>query len=78
VIIWGCRKLHSGELNDLYFSQNIIRGVHIKKVTWISHVDIYRREKNMLVRFWWENLKQRNYPEDLGIDGILILKGTQK
>jgi len=32
----------------------------------------------MRVSFWWENLKQRNYPEDLGIDGILILKGIQK
>lgn len=32
----------------------------------------------MRMNFWWENLKQRNYPEDLGIDGILILKGIQK
>lgn len=31
MVIWGWRKLHSGELNDLYFSQNIIRGVQIKK-----------------------------------------------
>lgn len=32
----------------------------------------------MRINFWWENLKQRNYPEDLGIHGILILKGIQK
>lgn len=31
----------------------------------------------MRVRFLVENLKQRNYPEDLGINGI-ILKGIQK
>jgi len=28
----------------------------------------------MRINFWWENLKQRNYPEDLGIDGILIFR----
>jgi hypothetical protein len=38
VVIWGWRKLHSGELNDLYLSQNIIRGVQIKK----SDMDLTR------------------------------------
>lgn len=71
----GWRKLRREELNDLYFSQNIIRGFKLKKVTWATHVDIYSRGgKNMRINFWWENLKQRNYPEDLGIDGILIFR----
>jgi len=25
-------------------------------------------------RIWWANLKERNYLEDLGIDGRIILK----
>jgi hypothetical protein len=31
-------------------------------------------EKKICVSFWWEKLMQQNYAEDLGIDGILILK----
>jgi len=33
LVIWGCRKLHSEELNEVYFSQNNIRGYKLRKVT---------------------------------------------
>jgi len=35
-------------------------------------------EENICVKFLVGKMMQRNYPEDLGIDGILILKGIQK
>ena len=28
----------------------------------------------MYTRFWWENLKERDYFEDLGLDGRIILR----
>ena len=24
--------------------------------------------------FWWENLRKRNYLQDLGVDGMIVLK----
>jgi hypothetical protein len=38
----------------------------------------YIEKENRSINFYWENLKTRNYPEDLSIDGVLILKGIQK
>jgi hypothetical protein len=35
-------------------------------------------EEEKILPFWWKNLKQINYSEDLGIDKILILKEIQK
>lgn len=30
--------------------------------------------QNMCIAFWWENMKEVGYLEDLGIDGKLVLK----
>jgi len=32
------RKLHSDELNDLYFSPNIVRMIKSRKIRWVGHV----------------------------------------
>ena len=32
------RKLHTEELNDLYFSPNIIRVIKLKRMRWAGHV----------------------------------------
>jgi hypothetical protein len=32
------------------------------------------RKKRKNTRFWWDSQKQRDYYEDLNIDGTLILK----
>jgi hypothetical protein len=35
-------------------------------------------EKSCAYRFWWENLRERDHLEDLGLDGTLIIKGILK
>ena len=32
------RKLHNDELNDLYFSLNIVRVVKSRRMRWVGHV----------------------------------------
>jgi len=32
------------------------------------------RRREMRARFWWESLNDRDYTEDLGIDGWIMLK----
>jgi hypothetical protein len=32
------RKLHNEELNDLYFSPNIVRVIKSKRMRWVGHV----------------------------------------
>jgi hypothetical protein len=36
-VIGGCRKLHSEELHDLYYSLNIIRVTKSRRMTWHHH-----------------------------------------
>ena len=33
------RKLHNKELNDLYFSPNIVRVIKSRKIKWAGHVE---------------------------------------
>jgi hypothetical protein len=35
---WEWRGLHTEELNDLYFSPNIIQAIKSRKMTWVGHV----------------------------------------
>ena len=32
------RKLHNEELNDLYSSPNIVRGIKLRRMRWAGHV----------------------------------------
>ena len=32
------RKLRNEELNDLYFSQNIVRVIKLRRMRWVGHV----------------------------------------
>jgi len=32
------RKLHNEELNDLYWSQNIVRVIKLRRMRWVGHV----------------------------------------
>jgi hypothetical protein len=33
------RKLHNEELNDLYYSPNIVRVIKSRRLTWLGYVD---------------------------------------
>jgi len=35
---WECRRLHTEELNDLYFSPIIIQAIKLRRTIWVGHV----------------------------------------
>jgi hypothetical protein len=37
-VMWEWRKLHNGELNDLYCSPNIVRVIKTRRMRWMGHV----------------------------------------
>jgi hypothetical protein len=53
------RKLHNGELHNLYSSPNIIRMITSRKIRWAGHVA--RMGSGMHIRFWWEIQKERDH-----------------
>ena len=67
------RKLHNGELNDLYSSPNIIRMIKSGRMRWSGHV-ARMREGEVCTGFWWGNLRERDHLEDSGTDGRIILR----
>jgi len=46
------RKLHYEELNDLYFSPNIIRVIKLRRMRWAGHVAPMGGEEEY-TGFWW-------------------------
>ena len=67
------RKLHNRELNDLHFSPHIVRMIKSRRMRWTGHVARMGREE-ACKRFSWENLKERDHMEVLGVDGRIILR----
>ena len=59
------RKLHNAELNDLYFSRNIIRVIKSRRMRWAGHV-ARLGESTIAYRVLVENLRVRDHFEDLG------------
>jgi hypothetical protein len=66
------RKLHRGELHNLYFSPDIIRHINSRRMKWAGACGTHGREK--CKRFRWESPKERNYSEDRGVDGRMGLE----
>jgi hypothetical protein len=62
------RKLHSGELQKLYLSPNIIRRVKPRRMRWAEYVTCMGKERKMY-KFWWESPKEEDGSEDRGVDG---------
>jgi hypothetical protein len=61
-------------LHNLYASSNVIRGHKIKEdeIGGACSTNVIRCE--MHTKFWSENLKRRDHPEELGVDGRIILE----
>jgi len=69
-ITWGWKKLDNEELHDLHSSLSRV-------VRWARHV-AHTVENRNTSGFLWENLKEGDSLEELGIDGLKILKSDPK
>jgi hypothetical protein len=59
--------------NQVDTERCIIRVIKLTRMRWVGHVT-RRRRRGMHVGFWWESQKNRDYSEDLGVCGRIILK----
>jgi len=66
-----CKRLHEEELNDPYSTPNIIPVIKSRRMRWAGHV----APRDVHTEFWWRNLKVvGDHLEDLGVDGMIVLK----
>ena len=72
-VTWEWRKPNNEELNDLYFSPNIILVSKPRRMRWARHVERVV-EKNVCLGFWWGNLWERDLLEDTEVVGSIILQ----
>jgi len=63
---WG--KLHNEELNDLYYSPNIVRVINSRRMRWAGHV-ARMGERRGAYRFRWGILRERDHFGDTSVDG---------
>jgi hypothetical protein len=66
------RRLHNEELHNLYASQNFIKVMKARSITWAEHV-AHTGEINAY-KILVQKLKGRDHLEDLGIGGKIILE----
>jgi hypothetical protein len=69
------RKLHSGDLHNLYSSPDIIRQIKSRRMRWAGHVARVG-EGRKVYRFWWESPRERAHLKDQGVDGRMGSKWT--
>jgi hypothetical protein len=69
------RKLHNGELHNLYSSSDIIRQIKSKRMRWAGHV-AHMGEGRKCTGFWWESQTERDHLENQGVDGRMGSKWT--
>ena len=67
------RRLHNEELNDLYFSPNIVRVIKSRRMGWAGHVARMGEERGC-IGSWWGNRREGDQWGDLGIVGWIILR----
>jgi len=51
------RRLHNEELNDLYFSPNILQVIKSRRMRWAGHVARMHEERRCLGS-WWGNRRE--------------------
>jgi hypothetical protein len=69
------RKLHNGELRNLYSSTDIIRPIISRRMRWAGHVARMGEGRNMC-RVLVGNPEGKNHLKDQGPDGRMVLKWT--
>ena len=72
-VIGEWRKQHNEELNDLYCSPNIVRGIKSRRMRWAGHVACMGKGE-VYTGFGWGNLRERDHLGDPGLDGRVILR----
>ena len=66
------RRLHDGELNDLYSSPNIIRVMKSRRMRWSGHV-VRMGERKGPDRILVGSLREGHHLENPDVDGRIIL-----
>jgi hypothetical protein len=66
------RRLHNEELNDSYFSPNIVRVIKSGRMRWVGHVARTGEERGC-IGSWCGNRRERDHWGDLGVGGWIIL-----
>ena len=51
------RRLHNEELNDLYFSPNIVRVIKSRRIRWAGYVARMGEERGC-IGSWWGNRRE--------------------
>jgi len=64
--------LHNEELNDLYFSPNIVRVIKSRRMRWAGHVARMVEERGS-IGSCWGNRREGDQWRYLGVDGWIIL-----
>jgi len=67
------RRLHNEELSDLDSSPNIVRVIKSRRMRWAGHV-ARMGELNVVYRFWWGNVRERDHLGNLGLCRRMISK----
>jgi hypothetical protein len=65
--------LHNDELNDLYFSLNIVGVIESRKIRWVGQVPCMGRVE-VYTGCWWGNLRERDHLGYPGVHGRIILR----
>jgi len=68
------RKLNNEELNNLYFSPNIVPLIKSRKIRWAGHVARMGGESRGIYMVSVGNLRVREHLEDPRVDRMIILR----
>jgi len=67
-------RIHNKELNDLYYSLNIVRVIKSRRMFWEGHEACIGDRRGIYTRFCWRNLREIKHLENPGIDVIVIFR----